>query len=133
MTREEVANLLPIMQSFAEGRTVQYRNSYSKWEDIEEIFLNALYKEPQNYRIKPSPKYRPFKDAEECWNEMQKHQPFGWVKTENGIYTNILIVNSEESTVVTGLSDKFCSFNDMFQYYAFYDGTPFGVKEESEG
>lgn len=26
------------------------------------------------------PSYRPFKNQEECWNEMLKHEPFGWVK-----------------------------------------------------
>ena len=28
------------------------------------------------------PSYRPFKSQEECWNEMQKHQPFGWIKSK---------------------------------------------------
>ena len=28
---------------------------------------------------KKEPTYLPFKNKEECWAEMQKHQPFGWV------------------------------------------------------
>lgn len=43
------------------------------WTEIKEIG----YCDNIEYRIKPEPKYRPFKDAKECWQEMQKHQPFG--------------------------------------------------------
>ena len=32
-----------------------------------------------DYRIKPE--YRPFANAEECWCEMLKHKPFGWVES----------------------------------------------------
>lgn len=70
-----------------------------------------------DYRIKPEPKYRPFKDANECWQEMLKHQPFGWVKTEEG-YEQIFHVNEGDD------------FNSTFKYCTFADGTPFGVNVE---
>lgn len=126
MTKEEAAKLLPIIQAFAEGRDIEYFDTGSSiWrKSIDPAFYKSV-----NYRIKPEHKYRPFKDAEECRNEMLKHYPFGWVKEKCGIYTNVIIVNPDEASVTTGISD-FHSFGDMLKDYTFTDGTPFGIKEE---
>ena len=91
MTREEAKELLPIIQAFAEGKTIQSKqiNASDKgWRDIEECnFLKGL-----SYRIKPEPKHRPFHTQEECWNEMHKHPDFGWVKSIH--YGDFLCINS---------------------------------------
>ena len=69
------------------------------------------------------PSYRPFKDEDECWNEMLKHQPFGWIKhKELRIYNNCICVDKN------GIGES--SYEFMCKYYAFPDGTPFGIKEE---
>lgn len=81
---------------------------------------------PDSYRIKPEPKYRPFANAEECWQEMQKHKPFGWVKEKHSNRYSLI-------TEVNGLSIKVkegCLFTDGVKYYTFANGTPFGIKEE---
>ena len=78
MTREEIKELLPIMQAFAEGKKIQFRCKTGEWLNILNKFDFTL--SPDDYRIKPEPKYRPFKNQEECWNEMLKHQPFVWLK-----------------------------------------------------
>ena len=67
--------------------------------------------------IKPS--YRPFKDKDECWQEMLKHQPFGWVI--------IQAVNEYRSLSTIG---KNRDFGLMFDTYTFADGIPFGIKED---
>lgn len=113
MNREQAKELLPIIQAFAEGKTVQFKNSFEDWIDCDNIMLN---RPPKDYRIKSEPKYRPFKDAEECWQEMQKHQPFGWVKTDEG-YGQIWHVNKGDD------------FNAILKTCAFADGTPFGIKK----
>lgn len=65
------------------------------------------------------PTYRPFKDREECWNEMLKHHPFGWIKNaEDGDYYPIGNVYNE------------MDFKDWLRIYRFADDTPFGIKEE---
>ena len=78
MTREEVKEMLPVLQSFADGKTIERRcikgDKYLWYDDEDPNFDNDF-----EYRIKPGLKYRPFKNAEECWKEMQKHRPFGWV------------------------------------------------------
>lgn len=77
----EIQRLFPILDAIKEGKTILW-NDMGLWRDIdgddEGFCLGTLVKETDSYRIKP--KYRPFKDAEECWQEMQNHQPFGWIK-----------------------------------------------------
>lgn len=132
MTREEVKKMLPIMQAYAEGRTIQFLDG-GKWHDLYE---SDFYKSPERYRIKPEPKYRPFKTQEECWQEMLKHQPFGWLKSKkNGRFHCIGEVSwsDEFETVHIALSTSESlsrSANSMFDEYTFADGAPFGVIEE---
>ena len=118
MTREEIKAMLPIMQAFAEGKTLQYRvnEETNEWKDIDNPAFNDL---PSEYRIKPEPKYRPFKSRDECWNEMLKHQPFGWVRDKDGNYSRVLSVRDEKE-----------DFINRFETAIFIDGTPFGIKEE---
>lgn len=124
MTREEAKNMLPIIQAFAEGKTIQYRNAECEWEDIP-IGVNLSFADaPSEYRIKPELKYRPFKSKEECWNEMLKHQPFGWIRDNIKYYFTL-------NDVGIWLSDKVSyTFRESIDKFAFADGTPFGIKEE---
>lgn len=115
MNSRQAKELLPIIQAFVEGKTIEFRErGCTLWtESVSPIFNFANFE----YRIKPSPKYRPFANAEECWQEMQKHQPFGWVKTDEG-YEQIWHVNKGDD------------FNATLKTCTFADGTPFGIKEE---
>ena len=134
MTREEAKQLLPIIQAYAEGKSIQYQTDSKSWSDITKDLYPCNH--PSLYRIKPEPKYRPFKNQEECWQEMQKHQPFGWIKSKmNGRFSCIGEVygSDEFETVYIALSTSESlsrSSDSMFEQYAFDDGTPFGIKEE---
>lgn len=130
MNREQAKDMLPIIQAFAEGKTIQSRfinGSNTWWDDNNLSFGDGVY-----YRIKPEPKYRPFKDAEECWQEMQKHEPFGWVKDkERGHKVTITRVNDDENTGFMAINGKSeWTLEGLMDYYTFADGTPFGIKEE---
>lgn len=127
MTREEVKKLLPIIKAFSEGETIQHLDIINnKWEDVDEFVYHGSVK---SYRIKPESKYRPFKNAEECWAEMLKHEPFGWVKmkdTGSGYY----MIKGIASQVVFGFNETPFSYKRVFEDYTFADGTSFGVKVE---
>ena len=144
MTREEAKRLLPIIQAFADGKTVQYRISATfprryirdfsylkEWNDInEENFNGFIYDGTVNYRIKPEPKYRPFKSQEECWDEMLKHKPFGWVKNiETGDLCNISNIYESEGCSKVFLACVY-TFSSLLNEFTFIDGTPFGIKEK---
>ena len=132
MTREEAKELLPIIQAWAEGKTIQFLDG-GKWADVYET---DFYESPEGYRIKPESEYRPFKTQEECWNEMQKHQPFGWLKSKkNGRFHCIgeVLWLDEFKTVNIALSTSESlsrSSDSVFDEYTFADDTPFGIREK---
>ena len=110
--------LLPIMQAWAEGKIIQFRKKGTvEWVDLyeDDLRVSSAY----HYRIKPEPKYRPFKTQEECWNEMLKHQPFGWTK----------LIEETGYSLITDV-DNDLLYSDAFKECTFADGTPFGIKEE---
>lgn len=138
MNRQQAKVLLPIIQAFAEGKTIEFRikdgkepNGLRGWE-WEEVDIPTFDTYRYEYRIKPKPKYRPFKNAEECWQEMLKHQPFGWVKDkEDGHKVTITKVNDDEKTGIMAINGKSeWTLEGLMDYYTFADGTPFGIKEE---
>ena len=126
MTREQAKELLPIIQAYAEGKDIQWRNHCKNWIDIDE--RDGLITEfPLSvYRIKPDPKYRPFKNKEECWKEMNKHQPFGWIISE----TKYHLISSLSDIYVWIGDNTYFTFEEEFNEYKFADGTPFGIKEK---
>lgn len=128
MNREKAAELLPILKAFSEGKTIECRSNrvMGDWKEakvISELSLNSY-----EYRIKPEPTYRPFANAEECWAEMQKHQPFGWVKQKD-FRRNIANVMSKAITFADNEGRNF-TFEAVFEDCKFADGTKFGIKEE---
>ena len=127
MTIEEAKRRAELYLALGDGKEIQVQNSVTcewKYLDINQI---DGFNEELKYRIKPEPKYRPFKSKEECWNEMLKHQPFGWVKE----------ISSEMLYLINGISDmsivimeNIDSFKEAMNIYEFKDGAPFGVVEE---
>lgn len=125
--KEEVKSVMNIIQAFADGKTIQAIDPYDdEWVDQTKLNFEALFE--REYRIKPEPTYRPFKDAEECWNEMQKHEPFGFTKFKNA-KSGYYMVTFIASGVIVGMNNTPFSYENMFDGYIFADGTPFGVKE----
>lgn len=136
MTREQAKELLPIIQAFAEGKKIEYRSKgfNERWQEVNEIpGFNTF-----EYRIKPGLRYRPFKKIEECWQEMLKHQPFGWIKTIANVpklHNISAIFPSVEFPVLLGInlygeaSEYSLKLSEMYDLFTFADGTPFGIKE----
>lgn len=144
MVKEGLEKILPVMQAFVEGKTIQrYDDKKDDWYDVSS---NANIDFCYDYRIKPEQTYRPFKNQEECWNEMLKHQPFGWIYSKNrSCYYCIISVEEdrielsprEQSRSETRLKEfylknYYCFFEEALELFklTFADGTPFGIKEE---
>lgn len=126
--KEEVKSVMNIIQAFADGKTIQAIDPYDdEWCNKTKLNFKALFE--GQYRIKPEVKYRPFANAEECWNEMQKHQPFGFTKFKNA-KSGYYMVTFIASGAIVGMNNTPFSYEDMFDSYAFADGTPFGIKDE---
>lgn len=131
MTREEAKELLPIIQAWAEGKNIQFLSD-GEWHDINQADFTCY---PDKYRIKPEPKYRPFKIQEECWEEMLKHQPFGYIKgkaLKNIVFITEISTSSTHNELYFSLSHTTSVYDAvcLFDSYTFTDGTPFGIKEE---
>ena len=134
LTREEAKEMLPIIQAWADGQTVDWYDPAIGWRLSG--FTMDFDKKPNFYRIKPEPKYRPFKTREECWNEMHKHPDFGWVKVNVNVtceYEQIVRICDYRKTELTfniANSDDVYTSEMMLNTYTFIDGTPFGIKDE---
>lgn len=127
MNRKEAAELSPFIKAFGEGRIIESSSitDVSKaWREVTDFPIGMI--KNFKFRIKPEPKYCPFKDAEECWEEMQKHQPFGWVKTKDkGIRLCMSGLNQKSAFTQVGYK-----YDEAFDEFIFADGLPFGVKVE---
>ena len=115
------------MQAWTDGKAIQFRRKETvEWVDLyeDDLRVSPAY----HYRIKPEPKYRPFNSQEECWNEMLKHQPLGWLRSKRikDIYQLITIRNHE----IRIFADLPLRFSRAYREYEFLDGSPFGIKEE---
>ena len=135
MTIEETKERIAVMQAYVDGKQIQGECSDGKWVYVPEPSWSIN----ENFRIKPEPKFRSFKDADECWQEMLKHQPFGWVKTIANIpelhnisaifpsaeFPVLLCIDLEEGEA----REYSLKLSEMYDLYTFADGAPFGVKE----
>ena len=135
MTREEIKRRVELYSALADGKTIQVQNpNGGEWFDVKIGTLRSISEE-LNYRIKPEPKYRPFKSQEECWNEMLKHQPFSFVVNKDSVdYFSICRVFKDEKGIsrITFISNPYSGWDMeiVFDRFNFADGTPFGIKEE---
>ena len=136
MTREDAKKLLPIIQAFSEGKKIQWLKPDSdEWIDVvggDNVDFEDLTEFNVAYRIKPEPKYRPFKNAEECWAEMLKHTPFGWVESlkSNAMYEIQCLKKGGGGKIYSYDDIFFSNFEEFFKDYKFADGAPFGSLEE---
>lgn len=130
MTREEAKEMLPIIQAWIDGKTVEWYDPDIGWRASG--FELDFDKNPKYFRIKSESesKYRPFKSQEECFEEMMKHQPFGWFRSaHNKNLFNIVCINDSGIKITNTLIKYMDSYDRAFDNIEFVDGTPFGVKE----
>ena len=124
MTSEEAGQFWQIIKAYAEGKQIEVKDEEGVWLDIKCPNFDSNF---DDYRIKKEPVYRPFGSANECWEEMAKHQPIGWIKSSKGVLSNIFEIGQSYIMIARdGVRAYTAAIND----FVFADGTPFGIKEE---
>lgn len=128
MTKDQAKLLLPIITAYAEGKTIQMKDCRGDWHhSTNPDFTRG----PENYRIEPKSKYRPFNDMDECLAEMKNHFPYGWLErpeTQHEERNQELIVGLNDSYLY--MNEYSRTYEDAFNNATFVDGSPFGIKEE---
>lgn len=139
MDRNQAKEFYPILQAYAEGKVIECRTKPSalskSWRDMNDWteMKDITYWSNIEYRIKPDSKaeakYRPFANVEECWTEMKKHQPFGWIKSkEDGSRSLITLIISEENIDINCI--RGFNLDKIMKRFTFADGAFFGILEE---
>lgn len=153
MTREETKEWIPILQAYAEGKTIQVwhddgtKYHRGSWRDTD--CVTETGHRSSEYRIKPEPVCRPFKDGEELVAEYCRR--FGverkaweipqiWVKDKDDpadYYAKYLIIGIVYGAVFFAsynMPDKaeYMDFDKLLDTYAFLDGSPCGVEEATD-
>lgn len=108
---------------FAEDKEITFGNDMGYF--AEHKYFELSPKEILSLKL-DKPEYRPFKDRDECWNEMLKHQPFGWVRGIGSTCYNIALI---DTTSVYFSNSTQCFYQYSLKNHFFMDGTPFGIKE----
>lgn len=135
MKREEAKKAIEIMQAYVDGATIKARSRYpnesnrpyKKDPNPDFNWGNMEYIIETKKKTKKSNIYTPFRSKEECMEELQKHSPFGVIRSIIGkeYYTITYIGNDSIRT-----NDGSYSFDTVFDWYTFYDRSPFGIKEK---
>ena len=141
MTREEAKELLPVIQAYAEGKTIQFNHSVNGWTDLPSP---DFFSSSKNYRIKPESEFRPFKNTDELIHvyETMMNKLLGvnqsfidtcmclpsiWIKHKlDG--RKILLTEFGEDFVKVGVKSKPITLEVLFSNYTFCDDSPCGVE-----
>lgn len=124
--RKRWAKLLPIIQAYSEGKTIQ--TCYNgKWKDDD--FFN-FSSEPEMYRIKPDPEYRPYDTSDDV-----RHLVGSTVLAKNSHSDYVIdLVSYRKDHIVFGLKQGSVhhkiSAAGLMTYYVTTDLNPLGVIED---
>lgn len=136
MTTEEK---IEVMKAFTEGKQIQFlSHETNQWEDVRQY---PLWDWPHyEYRVKPEPTYRPYKDVNEMLDDLTKrldenyggiqHPVFSgmWLK-RNDCEVEEMIAGTNQSNSYVLIGTKWISLETIFHQYNYLDGTRFGIKE----
>ena len=131
MTRNEAKEFLPIIEAFSKGKIIEYRPKgfNDDWVEVKEI--PGLSFCSYEYRIKPKPKYRPYRNLKECFHDMKNHEPFGYVREKQKGDLELIIGTLDDEHEYLKLSvTNIRQLKTVFECYTYFDGSPFGVKLE---
>lgn len=103
MTREHAAQLLPLIQAYAEGKTIQGEQSTGRWVDLDEPSFQPV----TQYRIKPTPRTVP-------WDCPEDVPPVCWLRSINGNFGHYLVTFVDYGGVFAGQAKDVFLFGSKF-------------------
>ena len=123
MTKEKAKQIAEVLNAYAEGKPIEVLLD-GEWGEItpDKYYFDI---EDECYRIKKEPTYRPFKNAKEFLDEMQKHKPVGWLVS----YKAFSIITAFNNEVIEFGNSKYKFEEILINGITFADGQPFGIKE----
>ena len=130
MKKEEARKAAEVMLGYANGNVIEWsRKDRDDWMVTDDPIFDWIC---NDYRIRYKPKYRPFNSTEECWKEMKKHSPFGWIKEKNSNFKMCILSLDNDGVLVGDYEDGkvFISYEAIFKHHTFVDDSPIGIKEE---
>ena len=130
MTREEARKAAEVMLAYANGNVIEWsRKDRDDWMITDDPIFDWIC---NDYRFRHKPKYRPFNSTEECWEEMKKHEPFGWVQDkDNSSFKQYILSVDKDGVMISDYDDgtMFLTYEPLLGFCTFVDGRPLGMKE----
>lgn len=134
MNREEAKRLSEVLKAYSEGKIIQWSwNNCDSWNTIVEPWNFETNIDKITYRVKPEPKYRPYKNAKEFLTAQKEH----------GIYLGLVNRREEDDLFIPDRVNSlgiqwvsiignriFKNYNDLALNYAWQDDTPCGIMKE---
>lgn len=119
MNKDMVKKLAEILQAYLAGKEIEFYSSIlNEWKPAFITDVSNLIKNIDNYRIKQEVKYRPFKNLKECLEEMQCHNPYGWIKTDTNVHRLITLL--DEDRILIGYQETSWTYEKNIQVFYFY-------------
>lgn len=133
MTTKE---MIEVMQAYERGEQIEYRMRTIPKNNERDL----ITKEPDwnwaefDYRVKPQPTYRPYKNAEEFLKAQEEHRMNIQLKGCNyyrlPLYITDTIIGVQCPASNGSVVSIDVSYRELLEDYLWQDGTPCGVKEE---
>lgn len=132
MNREEAKHLSDVFKAYSEGKTIQIKRcGRQTWSDI--AYPNACwYIDKYEFRIKPEPKYRPYKNAEEFLKGQKEHGDMLYNRV-NGEYHHPVQVRNGGINVMYENNTTYHTFAELLKSsynYTWQDGAKCGIIED---
>lgn len=123
----KVSEQIAIMKAYEDGKTIEVkRYDETKWKSLDYVKNYKFNFSCYEYRIKPVPKYRPYKSVEEAFNEAKKHE-FWTKEISTGFIINVGAFGENfEDIYINGYNQN--NFLDKFVWAD--DNSPCGIKIE---
>ena len=122
----KVSEQIAIIKAYQDGKTIERKRfDRTEWESIVYVEDYSFDFVSNEYRIKPVPKYRPYKSVDEAFNEAEKHG--FWVKSKDK--HSLFFIDSFEAAGNGDIYIGHCHVGAFIEKFLWLDDNiPCGVK-----